>query len=339
MAAIPGMHDVKLLRDFGQPNLDLSIDRKMAARFGINVADIQDAVQTAVGGNAVSQVLINEQRYNVVIRYQGQYRDTSKPSAIFACSPLPESGSRWRNSASWRSRTGPTTSTVKATAGISHYLQCERPGPGVHGRRRHQTDQRQGEAAARLPHWTGQVNMRVKSGLRRAWLSSFRSQFSLIFIILFTMFRSYKWSTADSAERRSGSHRRPACPGGYRNLPQRFVGHRHAGALWCLGADRSHHGGIHQPASREGPQYCRCRGRGRCVLRLRPIMMTMLVATLGLLAGGVVARYRIGLAAAIRNRHCRRPDLRSDPQHIPAAHILCMDRKGRRRSPESGGGA
>jgi cobalt-zinc-cadmium resistance protein CzcA len=60
MAAIPGMHDVKLLRDFGQPNLDLQIDRKMAARFGINVAGIQDAIQTALGGSAVSQVLTDE---------------------------------------------------------------------------------------------------------------------------------------------------------------------------------------------------------------------------------------------------------------------------------------
>ena len=50
----------KLLRDFGQPNLNLTIDRQQAARFGINVADIQDAIQTAVGGNAVSQVLIGE---------------------------------------------------------------------------------------------------------------------------------------------------------------------------------------------------------------------------------------------------------------------------------------
>src|ERR1700722_5566638 len=54
MTRIPGMHDVKLLRDFGQPNLNLTIDRTQAARFGINVADIQDADQTAVGGNAVS---------------------------------------------------------------------------------------------------------------------------------------------------------------------------------------------------------------------------------------------------------------------------------------------
>src|SRR5271165_3701215 len=78
MSAIPGMHDVKLLRDFGQPNLDLTIDRTQAARFGINVTDIQDPIQTAVGGNAVSQVLIGEQRYDVVVRYQAPYRNTAK---------------------------------------------------------------------------------------------------------------------------------------------------------------------------------------------------------------------------------------------------------------------
>jgi cobalt-zinc-cadmium resistance protein CzcA len=78
LGKIQGMEDVKLLRDFGQPNLDLTIDRRQAARFGINVADIQDAVQTAVGGNAVSQVLINEQRYDVAVRYQAAFRNTAK---------------------------------------------------------------------------------------------------------------------------------------------------------------------------------------------------------------------------------------------------------------------
>ncbi len=78
MSGIAGLHDVKLLRDFGQPNLDLTIDRRQAARFGINVSDIQDAIQTAVGGNAVSQVLIGEQRYDVVVRYQQPYRNTAQ---------------------------------------------------------------------------------------------------------------------------------------------------------------------------------------------------------------------------------------------------------------------
>jgi cobalt-zinc-cadmium resistance protein CzcA len=78
LSPIPGMQNVKLLRDFGQPNLNLSVDRAQAARFGINVSDVQDAVQTAVGGNAVSQVLINEARYDVVVRYQQDYRNTAR---------------------------------------------------------------------------------------------------------------------------------------------------------------------------------------------------------------------------------------------------------------------
>ncbi len=78
MARIPGMKDVKLFRVTGQPNLNFAIDRRQAARFGINVADVQDAIETAVGGNAVTQVLQGEQRYDVVVRYQLPYRNTSK---------------------------------------------------------------------------------------------------------------------------------------------------------------------------------------------------------------------------------------------------------------------
>src|ERR1700730_225307 len=57
MANIPGVKDLGLLRDIGQPNLNFTVDRQQAARFGINVTDIQDVIETAVGGKAVSQVL------------------------------------------------------------------------------------------------------------------------------------------------------------------------------------------------------------------------------------------------------------------------------------------
>jgi len=111
MAGVPGLHDVKLLRDFGQPNLNLTIDRRQAARFGINVTDIQDAIQTAVGGNAVSQVLIGEQRYDVVVRYQAPYRNTAQAiENVRLVSPTGE-----RSCAKLRSRTAHTTSTGKAT--------------------------------------------------------------------------------------------------------------------------------------------------------------------------------------------------------------------------------
>jgi heavy metal efflux system protein len=51
---------------------------RKAARYQINVADVQDAIQTAVGGNALTQVLQGEQRYDLVLRYLPQYRDTKE---------------------------------------------------------------------------------------------------------------------------------------------------------------------------------------------------------------------------------------------------------------------
>ncbi len=58
------------------PTSTSRVDRDAAARWGINVADIQDAIQTAVGANAVTQVQQGEARYDVTLRYQKQYRDT-----------------------------------------------------------------------------------------------------------------------------------------------------------------------------------------------------------------------------------------------------------------------
>ena len=78
MEKVPGISDLGVQRDTGQPNLNITVDRLACARFGINVADVQDAVQTAVGGNAVSQVLQGEAVYNLVVRYQQPYRDTKE---------------------------------------------------------------------------------------------------------------------------------------------------------------------------------------------------------------------------------------------------------------------
>ncbi len=89
---INGVSDLGLFRVVGQPNLNLAVDRAAAARYGINVADIQDAVETAVGGNAVGQVLQGEQRYDLVVRYQPQYRDTQE--AIESIRLLSPSGER-----------------------------------------------------------------------------------------------------------------------------------------------------------------------------------------------------------------------------------------------------
>src|ERR1700689_1980282 len=81
-----------LFRVLGQPNLNFEVNRDQAARFGINVSDVQDAIQTAVGGTALNQVLIGEQRYDLVLRYQPEYRDTKE--AIEKIRLLSPSGER-----------------------------------------------------------------------------------------------------------------------------------------------------------------------------------------------------------------------------------------------------
>jgi cobalt-zinc-cadmium resistance protein CzcA len=78
MRTVKGVADLGLLRVIGQPNLQFKVDRKKAARYGLNVSDVQDAIETAVGGKAVSQVLIGEQRYDLVVRYDAPYRSTKE---------------------------------------------------------------------------------------------------------------------------------------------------------------------------------------------------------------------------------------------------------------------
>jgi len=81
LRGINGIQDVAVFRLLGQPNLNVSVDRQQAARYQINVADIQDAIQTAVGGSALTQVLQGEARYDLVLRYLPQYRDREEAIA------------------------------------------------------------------------------------------------------------------------------------------------------------------------------------------------------------------------------------------------------------------
>ncbi len=78
LRTVKGIEDLGVLRVLGQPSLNVTVDRQQAARYQINVADVQDAIQTAVGGNALTQVLQGEQRYDLVMRYLPQYRDTKE---------------------------------------------------------------------------------------------------------------------------------------------------------------------------------------------------------------------------------------------------------------------
>jgi len=282
MTGIAGMRDVKLLRDFGQPNLDLTIDRRQAARFGINVADIQDAVQTAVGGNAVSQVLIGEQRYDVVVRYQVPYRNTAQ--AIARVRLLSPTGERV-------SLAQLTNVEVKDGAydiyreGNSRYVAVTF---SVRGRDLGTTV---GEAIKRIAEkvklppgyhigWSGEYESEKRAEARLAIIVPLT--ILVIFIILYTMFRSFKWSMLillNVGLARVGGFLALVLTGTYLSVSSGV------GMLALFGV--SVQTGV---IMLEYINQLRARGHSirdsaveGAVLRLRPIMMTMLVATLGLL--------------------------------------------------------
>lgn len=74
MSKVPGVTDLAVLKETGQPNLVISIDRAAAGRYGLMAADINTAVQAAIGGAAATQILEGDRRFDFVVRYKPQYR-------------------------------------------------------------------------------------------------------------------------------------------------------------------------------------------------------------------------------------------------------------------------
>ena len=72
---VRGIKDVTLVQELGQPSLTIKIDRAAIARYGLNVADINGLIQTAIGGDVATQVEQGEKEFDLVVRLQQQYRD------------------------------------------------------------------------------------------------------------------------------------------------------------------------------------------------------------------------------------------------------------------------
>jgi len=73
---VRGITDVTLVQELGQPSLTIKIDRARIARYGLNVADINALIQTAIGGDVATQVVQEEKQFDLVVRLERQYRDT-----------------------------------------------------------------------------------------------------------------------------------------------------------------------------------------------------------------------------------------------------------------------
>jgi heavy metal efflux system protein len=282
MRRVPGVEDLGLFRVLGQPNLNIAVDRLQAARHGINVADVQDAVETAVGGRAVSQVLQDEQRYDLVVRYQAPYRETKE--AIEDIRLLSPAGERVSLAQLAKVEVRDGASEIYREEN-SRYVAIKY---SVRGRDL-------GSAVEEAMKLVGE-HVKLPVGYRIDWAGEYESQkrsqkrlmivvpitILVIFIILYTMFASAKWAGLILA-----------------NVAMAPVGGLLA--LLMTGTHLSVSSGVGFLAlfgvsvetgviMLEYINQLRARGHSiedaavdGAVLRLRPIMMTMLVATLGLL--------------------------------------------------------
>jgi len=282
MQPIPGVEDLGIFRIVGQPNLTLQIDRAAAKRWGINVADVQDAIQTAVGANALTQVQQGEARFDVTLRYQQQYRDTRE--AIENIRLLSATGERVSLAQVTTISTDDGAEQVNREAG-QRYIAIKY---SVRGRDLGSTVE---EAIAKVNR-----NVKLPAGYHLEWAGEYESQkranarmaiivpvtVLAIFLILYAMFRSYKWASLILISVIMASIGGPLAL---------FVTHTNfsvsseVGFLALFGV--SVQTGV---IMIEFINQLRVRGYTiadaaveGAVLRLRPIMMTMLVATLGLL--------------------------------------------------------
>ena len=255
MSHIKGVEDLGVLQVTGQPDLNYVVDRAAAARWQINVADIQDAIQTAVGGTALTQVLHGEEVYNLTLRYLPQYRNTRE--AIDSIRLLTPSGERVSLAQLCKVREADEGSEIyrennQRYVAIKYSVRNRALGDAV------REAIQKVNAQVKLPRgyhlaWEGEYQSELRAAARMMLIVPLTAL--LIFIILYSMYKSLKWALLILA------------------TVALFGVSVQSGIILLEYINQLRVRGYSiEDAAVEGS-----------VVRLRPIMMTMLVATLGLL--------------------------------------------------------
>lgn len=280
---VRGIRDVTLVQELGQPSLSINVDRAKIARYGLNVSDINGVIETAIGGDVATQVVQGERQFDLVVRLEEKYRNNPEEIKNILVTtpagqqiPLKELADiRETNGASFIYREN-----------NSRYIGVQF---SVEGR----------DLAGAVEDAIGQVNHKVKlpQGYRLDWGGEYteytasRAQLNvilpltlaLIFLLLFTLYSNFKFPFITVL-------------GVLLSAPVGGIV-----ALWITGTPFSVSSGIgflalfgvsvqtavvyisYVNELRRGGTGLTEAIREGAILRLRPIMMTALVAALGLL--------------------------------------------------------
>ena len=283
LETVPGITELTLVQELGQPSLTITPDRARIARYGLNIADINALIEAAVGGDAATQVVQGERSFDLVVRLEPQFRET--PEAIGNI-PVATSGGQHIPLKD--------LATIQVTNGASFiYRQDNARFIGV----QYSVEGRSLATAVRDAQARVAGRMTMPPGYRAVWGGEFQEYtasrrqmivivpvtLGLIFLILFALYSNVKFPVITVA-----AVLLSAPVGGLL-------------ALWITGTPFSVSSGIGFLAlfgvsvqtavvyisyanelRGDGMPIARA-AREAALLRLRPIMMTALVAALGLL--------------------------------------------------------
>ena len=331
---MPGITHVTLVQELGQPSLTISIDRAKTARYGLNVDDINGLIEAAVGGGAATTIVQGERRFDLVVRLDSRYRRNAEAIGNILrrdAGRAADSAARARGDQARERRGFIYRQDNSRYIGVQYSVEGRDLASAV------QDAQRAVAAKVKLP-----PGYRIRWGGEFEEYTASRNQLGivlpltiiLIFIILFVLYSNFKFPLITVV-------------GVVLSAPIGGIF-----ALWLTGTPFSVSSRIGFLAlfgvsvqtavvyisyvnelRRDGMEIARAIHEA-ALLRLRPIMMTALVAALGLAAGGALDRRRLGHAAPVRAGDRRRTVLAPADQRVPDAGAL---QRGRAAGGPPGG--
>jgi len=286
ISKVKGVEDLGIFQVLGQPNININVNRDLISRYGLNISDVQDVIETAVGGKVASQIVEGERRFDAVVRYQPQYRSSlDQIKRILVQTP---DGYRIPLEELAEIQVQEGASMIYREAN-SRYIAVKFSVRGRDLGSTIQEAQRAIKSQVLLPEgyrlsWTGEFESQKRAEARLAIIIPL-TVFA-IFLVLFFMFRSIKWSLLIMVNVLlariggvlalfvTGTHFSVSSGVGFLAV---FGVSIQTGVLLVSYINQMRVRGL---SIREAVV------EGSC-LRLRPIMMTALVATFGLLPAAV----------------------------------------------------
>ncbi|MBN1939983.1 MAG: efflux RND transporter permease subunit, partial [Candidatus Aminicenantes bacterium] len=190
LGGIPGAADVQVEQFTGQNHLRIELDRRAAARYGIDLGDIQDTIEAAVGGLVLGQIYEEQRRFDIFLRYRSESRggvDDLRGLYI----PLPEGGQiPLAQLASIEEVVGPRTISREGNKRFIT-VQANVRGRDIGGfvaEARAALEERVAAPAGYFVKWSGRFELQQRATRRLLLITPIT--LALVALLLFTVFRS-----------------------------------------------------------------------------------------------------------------------------------------------------